>query len=143
MALYRNIAGINSCCGGQVGLTFTDLYKQDQQSVDTIFNPDPVTTGGPYLLSDDINPALTTATIDPGATISQPTDIPQPSTTETNGTNGTNGGLPITKQNILPLLALAGLVAASVTELFPKRRGLVFGASLGALFYGMARNKTT
>lgn len=141
MALYRNIAGVD-CCGGQVGLTFTDLYKQDQQSVDTIFNPDPVTTGGPFLLSDDLNPALTTATIDPGATISQPTDIPQPSTTETNGTT-TQSTTQTTQQNILPLIALAGVVAAAVTELFPKRRGLVFGASLGALFYGMARKKTT
>jgi len=159
MALYRNIAGVTPQ-SEQVGVVWADLFGEKQaEALDRIFNrdsdtiqpylpaetnsPEPVTTGGPYIIRDFTDPPYPTVNIDtsPGATDALPTEVPPTQNGEQPAT-ATPGSL---QQNILPLLTLAGLalVAIKGPDLLPKRNKLVFVAGLGALYYGMAKGQTT
>lgn len=145
MALYRQIAGTGTP-GDQVGLSFMrDYIDKVETEIATVNVSD---TGGtsPFADPRDWNPLpqykppLTTTTT-PVTTPSQPVQ-------DTNNQGGTPTPLPADTQtaitnNILPLLALAGVVLVAIKgdDLLHEKRKIALLGGLGLLYYGMHKNK--
>jgi hypothetical protein len=154
MGLYRQIAGAGM--PNQVGyFTLSNMfsatrdaispYLNTEQTVDVSdtggispydpkanFDPDSVnldTFPTPIPLPEGVNPL---PPIRPSQPLPPETSIPLPTDTNT-----------ALKNNILPLLALAGVMLVAVTgeQLLHSNRKIALVGGLGLLYYGMAKNK--
>ncbi len=149
MALYRQIAGFLDGDPERVGL-FASTYFQGAGIMPVGFNTPTVDvsdTGGvsPFADPRDFNPetiSLDTTPL-PGPDVS-----PIPTINPSQPLTPTTAVLPVDtktaiKNNILPLMALAGvmLVAVKGDDLLHKNRKIVLLGGLGLLYYGMAKNK--
>jgi hypothetical protein len=161
MALYRQIAGIPDSIGLS---TFRDLTTAIQSlqnggivpvdyttPIQTVQPSTPINvtdTGGTAPFTDprewnpidQYKPPLTT--IDFGPSVLQPTVTPSQPETPTTSVLPADINTAI-KNNILPLLALAGIVVVAVKgdDLLHEKRKIALLGGLGLLYYGMAKNK--
>lgn len=165
MALYRNIAGAHLQNGnGRVGLSISELLKPGFD-LDQFFNPTPEVYYDPgvpdppppqppsssdaVLLSDYLSTSGLPTTTNPFFPSTSENALPTgvPSTAPNNSTTTSTPVVPDVKtaltSNILPLLALAGLVVVAIKgdDLLHKKRKLVFVAGLGVLYYAIAKKQ--
>ncbi|HXV99550.1 MAG TPA: hypothetical protein VEC93_14095 [Anaerolineae bacterium] len=153
MALYRNVAGfLQPVENGQVGFTINELLRRGSEVVQEELSaqtnaPTEYTTGGPYIIRDFTQPPVATVNLDPSPATEQnslPTSVPDPGTTSEPATPAPTPTPGTTiKQNILPLLTLAGLAVVAVAgePLLRNRKKIVFVAGIGALYYQLAKNQ--
>jgi hypothetical protein len=161
MALYRQIAGIP----GSIGLsnlseiteaikagTYWGLQPVDYttpiQTIQPSIPIDVTDTGGTAPFQDprewnpidQYKPPLTT--VDFGPSPLQPTTTPSQPVTPTTSVLPADINTAI-KNNILPLLALAGIVVVAIKgdDLLHEKRKIALLGGLGLLYYGMAKNK--
>jgi hypothetical protein len=153
MALYRQIAG-NGIPTNQVGLTLSNMFSATRDAVSPYLN-----TGQTIDVSDTggVSPYDPKANFDPDSvnldTFPTPIPLPEgvnplPPITPSQPLTPTTEVLPADtksaiKNNILPLMALAGvmLVAVKGDDLLHSNRKIVLLGGLGLLYYGMAKNK--
>ena len=159
MALYRQIAGLPA---GNLGFLNTEYFLESINNggltpVDYTTPIQTIQPSQPLIPSESdgtttfrdpryVDPneiTLDTTPLLPGPEVS-PVPTINPSQPDTPTTSvipaGTQSAIT---NNILPLVALAGVVLVAIkgNDLLPKRRKIALLGGLGLLYYGMAKNK--
>lgn len=165
MALYRQIAGTQSGQDGRVGYVglfsgdlidryFTGLTPVDYSTPvpNTLQPSQPIVpdydSGGSTPFQDPRYVDPNTITLDTTPLLEGPEVSPLPTIDPGIPVTPTTSVLPAVNQtaitnNILPLLALAGVVLVAIKgdDLLHEKRKIALLGGLGLLYYGMAKNK--